>query len=185
MKYLICGLGNPGPEYELTRHNIGFLTLDRFAERLDTVFNQERYGWIARGRYKGRSFVLLKPATYMNLSGKAVSFWLQQEKMDLSNMLVITDDIALPFGKLRMRKKGSSGGHNGLGNIQQVLGTEEYPRLRFGVGGDFAKGRQSDYVLGNFTPEELSQLPAFMDKAGEGILAMSTIGIDRAMNGVN
>ncbi len=185
MKYFICGLGNPGPEYELTRHNIGFLTLDRFAERLGVAFVQERYGWIAKGKYKGRSFILLKPATYMNLSGKALNYWMLQEKIEIDNTLVITDDIALPFGKLRMRKKGSSGGHNGLGNIQQVLGTEEYPRLRFGVGGDFAKGRQVDYVLGNFAQEELERLPELMDKVGDGILAMSTIGIDKAMNLIN
>lgn len=185
MKYLVCGLGNPGPEYELTRHNIGFLTLDRFAERLGITFTQERYGWIARGRHKGRGIILLKPATYMNLSGKAVNYWLQQEKIELSNMLVITDDISLPFGKLRMRKKGSSGGHNGLANIQQILGTEEYPRLRFGVGGEFAKGRQAEYVLGNFTQEEFAQLPAIMDKAGDGMLTMIMIGIDKAMNTIN
>lgn len=185
MKYLICGLGNPGPEYELTRHNIGFLTLDRFAERFGIVFTQERYGWVARGRHKGRTFILLKPATYMNLSGKAVSYWLQREKIESSNMLIITDDIALPFGKLRMRKKGSNGGHNGLGSIQQILGTEEYPRLRFGVGGDFGKGRQAEYVLGNFNQEEFDQLPAIMDKAGDGILTMLMIGIDKAMNSTN
>jgi PTH1 family peptidyl-tRNA hydrolase len=185
MKYLICGLGNPGPEYELTRHNIGFLVLDRFAEKLGADFKSDRLGWVAKGRFKGRTFILLKPSTYMNLSGKALKYWMTQEKIDLENMLVITDDIALPFGKLRMRKKGSSGGHNGLGNIQELLGTEEYARLRFGVGGDFSKGRQVDYVLGNFSEEEIKALPERMDKVGEGILALSTIGIDKAMNVTN
>jgi peptidyl-tRNA hydrolase, PTH1 family len=185
MKYLICGLGNPGPEYELTRHNIGFLVLDRFAEKLGVSFKSDRLGWVAEGKFKGRTFILLKPSTYMNLSGKAVNYWLQQEKIPVEQLMVITDDIALPFGKLRMRSKGSNGGHNGLGNIQQVLGTEVYPRLRFGVGGDFSKGKQVDYVLGNFAKEEMEKLPEIMDKACQGVIDFSAVGIERAMNSIN
>lgn len=185
MKYLICGLGNPGPEYELTRHNIGFLVLDRFAEKLGVEFKSDRLGWVAKGKFKGRTFILLKPSTFMNLSGKAVNYWQQQEKISNENTLVITDDIALPFAKLRMRKKGSNGGHNGLGSIQEILKTDQYPRLRFGVGSDFSKGQQADYVLSNFSEEELKALPERMDKVCDGIIAMSTVGIDRAMNMTN
>jgi len=185
MKYLIVGLGNIGPEYELTRHNIGFLVLDRLADREGLKFLSDRYAFIAEYKYKGRTLLLIKPTTYMNLSGKAVNYWMKTQNVPAENIMVITDDIALPFGTLRMRGKGSNGGHNGLGNIQQVLGTEVYPRLRFGVGSEFSKGRQVDYVLGRFTPKECEELPIFMDKAIDGVLAFTTIGIERAMNTVN
>lgn len=182
MKFLIVGLGNPGPKYELNRHNIGFLTLDRLADQQKTEFKQDRLAEIAEVKYKGRGIYLIKPNTFMNLSGKAVNYWLQQLKIPIQNCLVVTDDIALPFGKLRMRAKGSSAGHNGLKNIEEVLGGNQYARLRFGVGNDFPKGQQVEYVLGNFPQDELSELPHHMDRAGEMILSFCTIGIDRTMS---
>jgi PTH1 family peptidyl-tRNA hydrolase len=185
MKFLIVGLGNPGAEYELTRHNIGFLTLDRFAEQEEATFQQDRLGEIAECKVKGRSLYLLKPNTYMNRSGKAVNYWMQQLKVKTEQLLVITDDIALPFGKLRMRAKGSSAGHNGLGDIESVLGNRQYPRLRFGIGDDFPKGRQVDYVLGRFPAGQLEELPEHMDRAGEMVKAFATIGIERAMSQYN
>jgi PTH1 family peptidyl-tRNA hydrolase len=185
MKYLIAGLGNIGPEYELTRHNIGFLVLDRLADREGARFDTGRYAFTSEIKHKGRSLYLIKPTTFMNLSGKAVNYWLKELKIPLENLLVITDDIALPFGKLRMRGKGSSGGHNGLGSIQEALNTEVYARLRFGVGSEFSKGRQADYVLSNFSKEELEQLPERMDKAIEGIFSFTAVGLERTMNIVN
>jgi peptidyl-tRNA hydrolase, PTH1 family len=185
MKFLIVGLGNPGPKYELNRHNIGFLTLDRLADQQKTDFKQDRLAEVAELKYKGRGIHLIKPTTFMNLSGRAVNYWLQQLKVPLDNCLVVTDDIALPFGKLRMRAKGSSAGHNGLKNIEEVLGGNQYARLRFGVGNDFPKGQQVNYVLGNFPQEELHELPHHMDRAGEMILSFCTIGIDRTMSQYN
>jgi peptidyl-tRNA hydrolase, PTH1 family len=185
MKFLIAGLGNIGPEYELTRHNIGFLILDRLAEKNNIRFNSGRLAFTSEMKYKGKSIYLIKPTTFMNLSGKAVNYWMNELKISLPNVLVLTDDIALPFGKLRMRPKGSNGGHNGLGNIQQVLGTDVYPRLRFGVGDDFAKGRQAEYVLSKFSREEFAQLPELMDRACDGILSFCTIGLERTMNLIN
>lgn len=185
MKFLIIGLGNPGPEYELNRHNIGFLTLDRLAEKQEVEFAQSKLGDTSSFKTKGRSIYLLKPNTYMNRSGKAVNYWLQQLKISVNNCLVVTDDIALPFGKLRMRSKGSSAGHNGLKDIESVVGSPQYPRLRFGVGNDFAKGKQVDYVLGNFPVEEIEELPHLMDRAGEMILSFCTVGIDRTMSQYN
>lgn len=185
MKYLIVGLGNPGVEYELNRHNIGFLTLDRLAEQQDVRFQTGRLAEVCDFKYKGRSLYLIKPTTYMNLSGKAVNYWLQELKISKQNLLVITDDIALPFGTLRMRSKGSSAGHNGLKNIESLTGGQDYARLKFGVGNDFAKGKQVDYVLSNFPQEELEQLPVLMDKAGEMVLSFSTIGISRTMSQYN
>ncbi|WP_028980062.1 aminoacyl-tRNA hydrolase [Sporocytophaga myxococcoides] len=185
MKYLIFGLGNIGPEYELTRHNIGFLVLDRLADKEGLKFRSDRYAFVTEYKYKGRTLLLIKPTTFMNLSGKTVNYWMKTENVSAENIMVITDDIALPYGTLRMRSKGSNGGHNGLGNIQQVLGSEVYPRLRFGVGSEFSKGRQVDYVLGKFSSKEFDELPIFMDKAIDGILAFCTIGIERAMNTVN
>lgn len=182
MKFLIVGLGNPGPKYELNRHNIGFLTLDRLADQQNIAFRQDRLGDIAELKHKGRGIHMMKPNTFMNLSGKAVNYWLQQLKVPIDNCLVVTDDIALPFGKLRMRAKGSSAGHNGLRNIEEVLGMNQYARLRFGIGNDFLKGQQVDYVLGNFPQEELTELPHHMDRAGEMILSFCTIGIDRTMS---
>lgn len=185
MKYLIVGLGNPGPEYELTRHNIGFLTLDRLADIKGEAFSSDRLADVAEIKHKGRQIYLIKPTTYMNRSGKAANYWLQQLKIGVDKCLVITDDIALPFGKLRMRAKGSNAGHNGLKDIESVIGGSHYPRLKFGIGSDFPKGRQVDYVLGRFPDDELEQLPERMDKAGEMVLSFCTIGIQRTMTQYN
>ncbi len=185
MKYLIVGLGNIGPEYELTRHNIGFLTLDRIADNHKVKFETHRLADRAELKYKGRQLHLIKPNTYMNLSGKAVSYWLQDLKIGKENLLIVVDDIALPFGSLRMRTKGSSAGHNGLKNIEQLLGGQDYSRLRFGVGNNFSKGQQADFVLSNFSSEEFKALPVMMDKAGEMIYSFCTIGAERTMNFFN
>ena len=185
MKYLITGLGNPGPEYELTRHNIGFLTLDRLADIKGVQFEPNRLADVCNFRHKGRTICLIKPSTYMNLSGKAVNYWLQELKIDKENLLVVTDDMALPFGKIRMRAKGSSAGHNGLKNIEHLAGGQNYARLRMGIGNDFPKGKQIDFVLSQFPADELDQLPEIMDKAGEMILNFTTIGIDRTMSQYN
>ncbi len=182
MKYLIVGLGNIGAEYAGTRHNVGFKVLDALAEASNTVFTSARYGAVAELRHKGRTLVLLKPSTYMNLSGKAVRYWLKQEKIPRENLLVVSDDIALPFGTLRMRPKGSAGGHNGLKNIAELLGSEEYARMRFGVGGDFARGHQVDYVLGEWTEAEREALPDRLKVFGEAILSFAAIGCERTMN---
>ena len=182
MKYLIVGLGNIGAEYAATRHNIGFKVLDALAEASNTVFSSQRYGSVAELKHKGRTFILLKPSTYMNLSGKAVSYWMQAEKIPLENVFVIVDDIALPFGTIRIRAKGSDGGHNGLKNIAELLGTNAYARLRFGIGGDFPKGMQIDYVLGEWTKEEATALPERTKVAAEAIKAFGTIGLERTMN---
>ncbi len=181
MKYLIVGLGNPGPEYELTRHNIGFLTLNRLADQQKCTFRTDRLAEVADFRHKGRNIHLIKPSTYMNLSGKAVNYWLQSLKVTKENLLVLVDDIALPFGTLRMRAKGSSAGHNGLKNIEDLTGGQNYARLRVGVGDNFAKGKQVDYVLSPFPSEELEALPALMDRAGEMVLSFTTQGIARTM----
>ena len=166
MKYLVIGLGNIGAEYELTRHNIGFLVLDRMADtQQGAPWVQGRHAFVSEVKYKGRSIHLVKPTTYMNLSGKAVSYWMQELKIPKENMLVITDDIALKYGTLRMRKKGSAGGHNGLKNIEELTGGQDYPRLRFGVGDDFAKGRQVDYVLSPFSKKEMEELLLHVDMA--------------------
>jgi PTH1 family peptidyl-tRNA hydrolase len=185
MKYLIAGLGNIGPEYELTRHNIGFLVLDHLALKHSIQFDYGRLAFTAELKHKGRTIYLIKPTTFMNLSGKAVNYWMKILNVPVENLLVITDDIALPFAKLRLRGKGSNGGHNGLGSIQEVLGTDAYARLRFGVGGDFPKGKQADYVLSNFSKPELIELPLVMDKVADGILSFCTIGLERTMNVVN
>ena len=150
MKYLIAGLGNIGAEYELTRHNIGFLVVDRLAQEIGATFQSDKLAFVANGKHKGRQLILIKPTTYMNLSGKAVRYWIQQEKVDTQNLMVVTDDISLPYGKLRMKGKGSAAGHNGLRNIEELCGGQKYPRLKFGVGDDFSKGRQVDYVLGKW-----------------------------------
>lgn len=182
MKYLIVGLGNPGIKYEETRHNIGFKVLDDLAKELDVNFSAERLGDIAIAKLKGRTLILLKPSTFMNLSGKAVNYWMQQEKIPVERLLVITDDIALPFGKLRMKGKGSDGGHNGLKDIIAVLNSSVFPRLRFGVGSDFSKGRQVDYVLGEWSDEERNLLNERIDVSKEFIKSFATIGIERTMN---
>ena len=185
MKYLVVGLGNIGAEYELTRHNIGFLILDRLADAKGTRFSQDKLSFKTEIKHKGRTIHLVKPTTYMNLSGKSVNYWAKSLKVEKSNILIITDDIALPFGKLRMRQKGSSGGHNGLKDIESQLGGNDYPRLRFGVGDEFSKGRQVDYVLSNFSQKEMDLLPERMDKVSDMILSFCSIGIERTMNFFN
>lgn len=182
MKYLIAGLGNVGPEYELTRHNIGFLTLDRLADEHKISFELSRHAEKAELKYKGKQLHLIKPTTFMNLSGKAIAYWLQELNIPKENLLVVLDDIALPFGTLRMRAKGSSAGHNGLKNIELLLNGQDYSRLRFGMGDDFNKGRQVDFVLSNFSKKEFEELPLMMDKASEMILSFCTIGVNRTMS---
>ena len=185
MKYLIVGLGNPGLEYEETRHNIGFKVVDAIAKELGDSFSLNKAAFRAEVKFKGRILVLIKPITYMNLSGKAVNYWLQAEKIPIENLMVITDDIALPFGKLRMRPKGSDAGHNGLKNIAELLKTQEFARLRFGVGNDFAKGRQIDYVLGNFPTNELNEIVPMLDKACQMAVSFCGAGIQHTMNNFN
>ena len=185
MKYLIVGLGNIGPEYEDTRHNIGFTILDAFAKASNVFFEQKRYGATCEVKLKGRTLILLKPSTYMNLSGMAVRYWMQKEKIEPENMLVIVDDIALPFGTLRLKPRGSDAGHNGLKNIQSVLGHDNYNRLRFGIGSDFEKGRQVDYVLGRWTEEEKQGLPPRVDKAIEIVKNFCLSGMQFTMNNYN
>ena len=182
MKYLIVGLGNPGPKYAETRHNIGFKVLDSLANEVEASFSTDRLGDIAHVKFKGRTLVLLKPSTFMNLSGKALNYWMQQEKIPIERVLVITDDLALPFGKLRMKVKGSDGGHNGLKDVIAVLNSNVFPRLRFGVGNEFAKGKQVDYVLGEWEGEELDTIKERIDVAKEFIKSFATIGIERTMN---
>ena len=185
MKYLIIGLGNPGAEYKNTRHNIGFKVLDKLASLSNISFSADRYADIAEVKFKGRNLVLIKPNTFMNLSGKAVNYWMQNTKIDAENILIITDDISLPFGVLRMRKKGSDGGHNGLKNIQAVLGNGNYPRLRFGVGDDFSRGKQVEYVLDDFSDEDYTAINNRMEMAVKMIQAFATIGIEYAMSDFN
>ncbi|CAE7806851.1 pth [Symbiodinium microadriaticum] len=186
MKYLIACLGNIGPEHELTRHNIGFLVADRLIDKYgDGSFSQDRHVYLAQVKYKGRNIYVIKPTTYMNLSGKAVNYWLRELKLEKQNLLVVTDDIALDFGIIRMRKKGSAGGHNGLKNIEELNGGADYPRLRFGVGDDFPPGRQVHYVLSPFNKQEMDDIVIHMDRTIEAILAFCTLGIDRAMNQFN
>lgn len=186
MKYLIVGLGNIGSEYVGTRHNIGFDVLDALCRRTsDAVFTPARYGDVARLRHRGRELVLLKPSTYMNLSGKAVRYWMQTEKVPIENVMVVVDDIALPFGKLRIRAKGSDGGHNGLYDIIRMLEADNFPRIRFGIGGDFPRGLQVDYVLGQWTNEEKRELPDKIDTAIKAIQSFVSVGIERTMNTFN
>ena len=185
MKYLIVGLGNIGDEYANTRHNIGFMALDRFAAKHDVVWVDKRYGFIGKCRVKNAELVLLKPSTYMNLSGNAVRYWLNEEKIPVENMLVIVDDLNLPFGTVRMRKQGSDGGHNGLKHIQQVLGTQVYSRIRVGIGNEFTRGAQINFVLGEWTAEEKEQLSERLDRIAEMIPSFCLQGPDRTMNQYN
>lgn len=185
MKYLIVGLGNPGSEYENTRHNVGFLVLDLLAKEFEASFKDDQHGFLARFRHKGRTFVLLKPTTYMNLSGKAVRYWLQKEKIQKENLLVVLDDLNLPFGKQRLRGKGSDGGHNGLKDIDQLNGGNKYARLRIGIGDTFSKGKQVNFVLGAWNKEEEEQLPDLLKTAAETVKAFGTIGLSRTMNTFN
>ncbi len=181
MKYLIVGLGNIGDEYRGTRHNIGFRILDAFAEASNISFSTERYGDIGRGRIKNKQVILLKPSTYMNLSGNAVRYWKEKENIPTDHILVLVDDIALPFGAIRLKPRGSDAGHNGLKNIAAMLGTDAYPRLRFGVGNDFPRGGQIEYVLGQFTLDQRQAMPTRIDTAIEAIREVILAGIDRAM----
>ena len=185
MKYLIAGLGNIGDEYRDTRHNIGFMVLDALARASNAVFRDGRYGFTTTISVKGRQLILLKPSTYMNLSGNAVRYWLQREKIPLENLLVVVDDIALPFGSLRMKGKGSDAGHNGLKHIAATLGTQGYARLRFGIGNDFPRGGQIDYVLGEFGEEDLKLLPERLEKAGEMVKSFCLAGLEITMTQYN
>ena len=185
MNFLIVGLGNIGVEYANTRHNIGFRVLDAYAKASNTSFISGRYGSTAEVSLRGHKITLLKPSTYMNLSGKAVNYWMQNLKIKQENILIVLDDLALPFGQLRMRKKGSNGGHNGLKNIDECLGNNEYCRLRVGISDNFAKGHQVDYVLGKWTSEEEKELPFIEDNAIAAIKAFVSLGPDRAMNIAN
>ncbi len=185
VKYLITGLGNIGPEYENTRHNIGFMVLDELAKTKEVTFESGRYGDRTQFRFKGRTFILLKPSTYMNLSGKAIHYWLTKEKIDIDRLLVITDDVALPLGTLRLKARGSDGGHNGLANIISVLGTSNFPRLRFGIGNDFPKGTQVQFVLGKWEPEEMEVIQPLLKKCVDLVTSFGTIGIERTMNYFN
>ncbi|MCC8072285.1 MAG: aminoacyl-tRNA hydrolase [Bacteroidales bacterium] len=185
MKFLIVGLGNIGDEYASTRHNIGFMILDALAKASNISFSTERYGDVGRGRIKNAQVVLLKPSTYMNLSGNAVRYWMQKEDLPIDQLMVVVDDLALPFGTIRIKPRGSDAGHNGLKNIAAMLGTDAYPRLRFGIGAQFSRGQQIDYVLGDFTPEERELLPARIDVAVDAIKAFCLSGINMAMNRYN
>ncbi len=185
MKYLIVGLGNIGSDYENTRHNIGFEIVDALAKASTIFFEPNKLGDTATLKFKGRTFILLKPSTFMNLSGKAVNYYLQKEKISPENLLIITDDIALPFGTLRLKGKGSDGGHNGLKDIINVLGNANFARLRFGVGSDFVQGKQINHVLGEFAPEEQELLPERLEKAIQVIKSFGTIGLARTMSEFN
>lgn len=185
MKYLIVGLGNIGKEYEGTRHNIGFRVLDALAKASNLVFEDKRYGAITTLSVKGQQLVLLKPSTYMNLSGNAVRYWMNQENIPLERLLIVVDDLSLPFGTLRMKPSGSDGGHNGLKHIAAVLGTQAYARLRFGIGNDFPRGGQVDYVLGQFTEENLQTMEERLTVADEMIKSFCLSGIQFTMNHFN
>lgn len=185
MKYLIVGLGNIGDEYDGTRHNIGFRVLDALAKASNLVFEDKRYGAVATLPLKGQQLVLLKPSTYMNLSGNAVRYWLQKENIPLENLLVVVDDLSLAFGTLRLKGKGSDGGHNGLKHIAATLGTQAYARLRFGIGNDFPRGGQVDYVLSPFSEEEYKLMPERLETAGQIIQSFCLAGLDITMNQFN
>ena len=183
-KYLIVGLGNVGDEYELTRHNTGFMVLDAFAKASNNHFEDRRYGFVAETSLKGRKVFLLKPSTFMNLSGNAVRYWLNKENIEQSRLLVVSDDVALPIGQFRLKASGSNGGHNGLGHIQQLIG-QDYARLRMGIGNDFPRGMQIDWVLGRYSEEELQALQPAIDRGVEIIQSFVLAGIDITMNQFN
>lgn len=183
-KYLIVGLGNPGAEYESTRHNAGYMVLDAFAKVSNTVFEDKRYGYVAETSVRGRKIFLLKPTTFMNLSGNAVRYWLNKENIDQKHLLVISDEVALPIGQFRLKGKGSNGGHNGLGHIQQLIG-QDYARLRVGIGNDYPQGGQIDWVLGQFTDEQKTALQPVFDNAVEIIKSFVLAGVDITMNAYN
>lgn len=183
-KYLIVGLGNPGYEYENTRHNTGFMVLDKMAESVGVSFEDKRYGYVAETSIKGRKVFLLKPTTYMNLSGNAVRYWLQKENIDQKRLLVVVDDLSIPLGDYRLKGNGSNGSHNGLGNIQQLIG-QQYARLRMGIGSDFQRGQQVDWVLGKYTDEDMRTLQPSIDEAVEIIRSFVLAGLDITMNQFN
>lgn len=183
-KYLIVGLGNPGYEYENTRHNTGFMVLDKMAESVGVSFEDKRYGYVAETSIKGRKVFLLKPTTYMNLSGNAVRYWLQKENIDQKRLLVVVDDLSIPLGDYRLKGNGSNGGHNGLGNIQQLIG-QQYARLRMGIGNEFQRGQQVDWVLGKYTDEDMRTLQPSIDEAVEIIRCFVLAGLDITMNQFN
>lgn len=182
VKYLIVGLGNIGGEYVETRHNVGFKVLDFIAGKKNLHFEQKRLAYIAETKFRGRKLIYCKPTTYMNLSGKAINYWLQKEKVPISNLLIIVDDLALMFGTIRIKKKGSDAGHNGLIDIIKSLGHQNFNRMRFGIGDEFSKGKQVDYVLGKWSAEEKDKLPERLEKMSEAIKSFVSIGIDRTMN---
>ncbi|WP_337583689.1 aminoacyl-tRNA hydrolase [Prevotella sp.] len=183
-KYLIVGLGNPGREYEMTRHNTGFMVVDELANKLGVTFEDKRYGFVAEASIKGRKVFILKPTTYMNLSGNAVRYWLHKENIDQSRMLVIVDDLSIPLGDFRLKGNGSNGGHNGLGNIQQLIG-QQYARLRMGIGADFQQGQQVDWVLGKYDDEDMKTLQPSIDMAVEIIKSFVLAGLNITMNQFN
>lgn len=183
--FLLVGLGNPGDAYRNTRHNIGFDVVDAIATKLNLEWKTDRFGWLARGKYKSRSLLLLKPNTYMNKSGDAVRHWVNAEHIEPEDLLVITDDLALPLGQLRLRPKGGAGGHNGLSDIERALGHQQYVRMRFGIDRKFKSGQQSDYVLGAWEAEDLSTVAFSKERAAEGALLWVFQGLSRAMNTVN
>jgi len=185
MKYLVAGLGNVGQEYAHTRHNIGFDILDAYARASNIAFEDQRYAFVATCLLKGRAIFLIKPTTYMNLSGKAVNYWLQKEKIPLENLLVIVDDVALPLGTIRIRPKGGDGGHNGLAHINQIMGHSNYARLRFGIGDNFPKGTQVDYVLGKWSDEEWKLIQPRIELAVEVINSFVLSGLERTMSAYN
>jgi len=185
LKYLIVGLGNIGDEYAQTRHNIGFKVLDAWVKASNISFEQKRLAYYATDKHKGRNLILIKPTTYMNLSGKAINYWLQQESIPVENLFIIVDDIALPFGTVRIKSKGSDGGHNGLSHIIETLKHNNFSRLRFGIGNQFSQGRQVDYVLGNWSAEEEKILPPRIELMIEAAKSFSTLGIERTMNFFN
>jgi len=185
VKFLIAGLGNIGDKYSKTRHNIGFQVLDALAKASNIVFTDNRRAYMAELKVKGRTLILIKPTTFMNLSGKAVSYWMQKEKIPLENVLVITDDLSLPFGKIRIRSKGSDAGHNGLKSINESLGTTNYARLRFGIGNEFNRGQQIDYVLGEWNNEEIEQLPERISLCQSAVMTFPLSGINEVMNQFN
>ena len=183
-KYLIVGLGNPGREYEMTRHNTGFMVVDELADKLGATFEDKRYGFVAETSIKGRKVFILKPTTYMNLSGNAVLYWLQKENIDQSRLLVIVDDLSIPLGDFRLKGNGSNGGHNGLGNIQQLIG-QQYARLRMGIGADFQQGQQVDWVLGKYDDDDMKTLQPSIDMAVEIIKSFVLAGLNITMNQFN
>lgn len=185
MKYLIVGIGNKGDQYKETRHNVGFKVVEKIAEKISASFDTANFGWMAEGKYKGRKVFLLKPDTYVNLSGNAVKYWMQKENIPLENVLIVVDDLALPFGSLRMKGKGSDAGHNGLKNIQQMLQTQNYARLRFGISAEFSKGHQVDYVLGEWNEDELKTLSERIDLFSDAALSFVFAGLNNTMAAFN